>query len=48
MTTLTNEAGIQKHDRRVMVQEKPSIDEWVIGVLHHGNTDSGSNREAIA
>jgi hypothetical protein len=40
MTTLTNEAGIQKHDRRVMVQEKPSIDEWVIGVLHQHGTQT--------
>jgi hypothetical protein len=39
MTTLMAEAK-QVHDRRETVQEKPSIDEWVVDVLQQHGTQT--------
>ena len=40
MTTLMAEAVPQTHDRREIVQERPSIDEWVVGVLQQHGTQT--------
>lgn len=42
MTTLyqSKESSAQIKDRRVAVHEKPSIDEWIVGVLQQHGTQT--------
>lgn len=40
MTTFTNEVAVERRDRRGAVQEKPSIDEWVVGILQQHGTQT--------
>jgi hypothetical protein len=40
MTTILAEVGDAVQDRRTVVQEKPSIDEWVLGALQQHGTQT--------
>ncbi len=40
MTTSTVEVKSPVHERRAVIQEKPSIDEWVLSVLQQHGTQT--------